>query len=246
MRREKKAKAEGAVIITLVAMMVLILTVSVLASELEPTGPPSEGAMKTLDEIYSKLETIESNCVPAPPTSCEGATVPKTGQTICSDSDGIEITCAGTGQDGEYQKGVEWPTPRFIDNGDGTVTDNMTDLIWLKNADCFGLRTWTNALSDCNGLASGTCGLTDGSSAGDWRLPNVNELISLIDRSQFNPALPSGHFFTGVQFTTYWSSTSHAADGSYLAWTVSMVHGVVFYYVKTTITHVWPVRGGID
>ena len=101
------------------------------------------------------------------------APVEKTGQTGCWDASGTSETCAGTGQDGELQKGVSWPDPRFTDNGDGTVTDNLTGLIWLKNANCFGQRTWANALSDCNNLASGSCGLTDGSSAGDWSLPNV-------------------------------------------------------------------------
>jgi hypothetical protein len=65
-------------------------------------------------------------------------TVRKTGQTGCWDSSGAVIACAGTGQDGELQKGAALPSPRFTDNGDGTVTDNLTGLIWLKNADCWG------------------------------------------------------------------------------------------------------------
>jgi hypothetical protein len=66
------------------------------------------------------------------------APVPKTGQTTCWDEHGEPINCEGTGQDGELQKGVPWPDPRFTDNADGTVTDNLTGLIWLRNADCFG------------------------------------------------------------------------------------------------------------
>ena len=58
--------------------------------------------------------------------------LPKTGQTICYDTAGTVITCAGTGQDGDKQAGVAWPSPRFIDNYDGTVADNMTGLVWLK------------------------------------------------------------------------------------------------------------------
>ena len=64
--------------------------------------------------------------------------------------------------------GVEWPNPRFTDNLDGTATDNLTGLIWLKDANCFGPRTWSDALSVCNGLADGSCWLTDGSDAGDF------------------------------------------------------------------------------
>ena len=48
---------------------------------------------------------------------------------------------------GEQAVGVEWPNPRFTDNGDGTVTDNLTALIWLKNANCFGVEKWNDALS---------------------------------------------------------------------------------------------------
>ncbi|MEJ2240301.1 MAG: hypothetical protein P8X82_18580, partial [Gemmatimonadales bacterium] len=75
------------------------------------------------------------------------APVPQTGQTRCWDDSGSAISCAGTGQDGEYQTGVT-VDPRFADNGDGTVTDNLTGLIWLQNADCFWIRNWTDALSD--------------------------------------------------------------------------------------------------
>ena len=52
------------------------------------------------------------------------ALVPQTGQT----------DYYAAGDDGALQKGVPWPTPRFTDNGNGTVTDNLTHLIWLKNA----------------------------------------------------------------------------------------------------------------
>ena len=70
------------------------------------------------------------------------APVAKTGQTISYENY----------DDGYYQKGVEWPSPRFNDNGDGTITDNLTGLIWLKNAACFAIRTWFEALTDCHSL----------------------------------------------------------------------------------------------
>ena len=101
----------------------------------EPSaGPGSTG--HTLDEVYEK----------ALPTQVE-----KTGRTTCYGPDGIVIPCAGSGQDGELQKGVAWPNPRFTDNGDGTVTDNLTGLIWLKHASCgdlYGTNSggWANWL----------------------------------------------------------------------------------------------------
>ena len=69
---------------------------------------------------------------PCPPDA--PAPVQKTGQ----------ITVYGPRDDGYWQQalGVEWPNPRFTDNGDGTVTDNLTGLIWLKDANCFGQKTW--------------------------------------------------------------------------------------------------------
>jgi len=52
--------------------------------------------------------------------------LPKTGQTHCYDTAGNPIASAGTGQDGEIQTGVAWPTPRFAVNGNTTITDNLT------------------------------------------------------------------------------------------------------------------------
>ena len=166
---------------------------------------------------------------------CPGgfAAVPQTGQT----------TSYATGDDGDLEKGVTWPNPRFTDNGDGTVTDNLTGLMWLKTANCFGTRTWDQALSDCNGLSNGSCGLTDGSVDGDWRLPNVNELISLVDRGRLIPPLPFGHPFTNVRSDPYWSSTT-AADSSFFAWYVDMNLGDVFSVANGNVHYVWPVRGG--
>src|SRR3989304_8328516 len=109
------------------------------------------------------------------------AKVEKTGQIISHSA----------GDDGDLKKGVKWPNPRFSDLGNGAVKDRLTKLIWLKNANDFGLRRWDQALSDANTLASGSHGLTDGSKAGGWRLPNVKELQSLIDFAYINPALSS-------------------------------------------------------
>lgn len=172
-----------------------------------------------------------------------GAGVPKTGQT----------TSYGTRDDGALQIGVAWPVPRFTDNSDGTVTDNLTGLIWLKSARCeiffdgdpigHNQRSWSNALTAANSLAEGYCGLSDGSSAGDWRLPNVRELHSLIDFSQYNPVLPSGHPFTGVQSYSYWSSTTRAHFTA-TAWYVRLKAGTMYGLAKTDMCYMWPVRGG--
>jgi hypothetical protein len=179
-----------------------------------------------------------------------------------------------TGDDGDLRMGVSWPRPRFTDNGNGTVTDNLTGLIWLQDANCFeaGLP-WADALAGSNALfdgcttcggTEGDCGLSDGSVPGDWRLPNRYELESLMDLAFSDPALSNaagtGHWvegdaFSGVQSFSddspaasyYWSSTTVASD-SRQAWFVNPFRGDPWIAWKAnegpTQMRVWPVRGG--
>jgi len=144
--------------------------------------------------------------------------------------------------DGWYHMGISWGM-RFTDNGNGTMTDTLTGLIWLKNANCWGALTWSQALTYAHGLVNGQCGLTDGSIAGDWRLPNVKELTSLIDYDFFSPAMHQWQSFNNVQSAIYWASTTKF-DYPDEAWGVDMHDGVVFYGFKTNFFCVWPVRGG--
>ncbi|NJD38078.1 MAG: DUF1566 domain-containing protein [Geobacter sp.] len=91
---------------------------------------------------------------------------------------------------------ISAPTAGFAgDNGNGTVTVNGQ--VWLKNADCFGKVLYSAAQSAVAGLASGQCGLTDGSAAGQWRLPTIAEL-SMINTQRA--------LFTNSTGTPYWSS----------------------------------------
>jgi hypothetical protein len=153
-------------------------------------------------------------------------------------------TSDATGDDGDLQKGVAWPSPRFTDNEDGTVKDNLTGLIWLKDANCPGeTKDWSDALTYCNSLASGSCGLTDDSVAGDWRLPNVKELHSLIDCGRYDPALPSDHPFINVQSSFYWSGSRYEGETGF-AWLVAVYNGLVSATEKSLPLYVWPVRGG--
>jgi hypothetical protein len=144
------------------------------------------------------------------------ALVPKTGQTTSYD----------TGDDGDHLAGIAIPNPRFTDNTDGTVTDEKTGLVWLKNANCYGERIWRNALTDSNTLNSGECGLTDGSVEGDWRLSNRFELESLLDLGNSLPALPIGHPFINLMSFPYWTSTEYDVQLTY-KWYVHMFDGSV-------------------
>jgi hypothetical protein len=211
-------------------------------------NPPCEGnfdyncTVDGLDAAVFKSDFGRSG-IKNPCPSAGPALVPKTGQT----------TSYAFGDDGDLEKGVTWPNPRFTDNGDGTVTDNLTGLIWLKNANCFGLRTWDQALADCNGLKNGECGLTDGSVAGDWRLPNLFELESLRDMAYNNPALSNaagtGQWAAGDPFNNVqsdlilWSSTTYVFNTEN-AWTVFMQNGSVSINGKFGFDYVWPTRRG--
>jgi hypothetical protein len=160
------------------------------------------------------------------------APVPKTGQSISY----------GARDDGELQQGVEWPGPRFTDNSDGTVTDNLTGLIWLQDALRFSDLSFADALAACNALADDGTDLTDDSLAGDWRLPNIWELGSLNDFGERGPALPVGNPFNVGNAGTYWSSTTAAANSN-RAWTIGTGIGRVTGVAKGQLNQVWPVRG---
>jgi Protein of unknown function (DUF1566)/Carboxypeptidase regulatory-like domain len=161
-----------------------------------------------------------------------------------------QTTSYASGDDASEGKGVAWPGTRFVDNQDGTVTDNLTGLIWLENAGCFSPTTWSTAVAEVNQLASGACGLSDGSSAGQWRLPNLNELESLVDVSTANPALSAGNPFTNVSNAIYWSSTSYFGGeaGSPNAWAIRFSDGRYMNdftsNVKASANNaVWAVKG---
>ena len=166
--------------------------------------------------------------------------VPKTGQTI-SHRDG---------DDGWYSTnyGVAWPNPRFTVgtgiNGTNLVTDNLTGLMWARNANLLGGSTnWEGAIDFCNNLNYG--GHTD------WRLPNTRQLDSLIHYGVFAPALPNtagtGQWtnndpFTNVPTGQYWTSTEYGTfTYAFFVRPHTAQHG---NELKTTEYYVWPVRGG--
>ena len=161
--------------------------------------------------------------------------IPKTGQT----------KSYRTGDDGSYQKGVAWPNPRFtVQTDTNCVLDNLTGLMWARNANLSGKMTWDEAIDYCEALNYG--------GHNDWRLPNIREHYSLSDNDYFNPALCNtsgpGHWttndpFTNVQFDHYWASSTVPADAG-SAWRWDGSHGYQDSDAKTSRWYVWPVRGG--
>ena len=175
--------------------------------------------------------------------------LPRTGQTTCYDSSGVVISCTGTGQDGDIQAGVAWPSPRFADNGDNTVTDNLTGLMWTQDGNAPGPfacspainKTWQEALDYVACLNTNNY-----LGYNDWRLPNINELESLINAELTNTATwLNTQGFNNVRSNYYWSSTS-VANYPYYVWVVVMWHGYVYdsHPKSNSFDYVWPVRSG--
>ena len=121
----------------------------------------------------------------------------------------------------------------FIDNGDGTVTDNATSLMWQKDT-APGTYTWEEALSYCENLKL--------AGYNDWRLPNRNELQSIVDYSQHDPSIDT-IFFPNTISSLYWSSTTYAYGPSY-AWGISFGHGGMYGLTKSYNLYVRAVRSG--
>ena len=118
--------------------------------------------------------------------------------------------------------------------GGAAVLDKETGLVWEQSPDT-STRIWTSAISHCYQRQVG--------GRKGWRLPTIEELASLVDTTQINPALPSGHPFVNVQLPNYWSAATFA-DGSTFAWVVAFGFGSVNLNNKTGINYVWCVRGG--
>ena len=136
---------------------------------------------------------------------------------------------------------------RWCDQGDGTVKDMTTGLVWLQDASCMGQMDWYNAIMQpVTNLRSGDCSgtLADGSVWGDWRMPKKSELegitvgVESIRSSQM-------YHFNGVQPDLYWTSSS-LNFYFYEIWTVHLHDEYVGTYIWPDPLFmgplIWPVR----
>lgn len=147
----------------------------------------------------------------------------ETGQTNCYNTAGQAIECDSAdwpGQDGAYLTGCPMEG-RFVNNGDGTVTDNCTGLMWQQTRAPGGYN-WQEALKYCDSLE-----LAEHS---DWRLPSIRELHSILDYGRFDPAIDAA--FDADTIEWYWTSTTYEGDAT-LAWDISFYHGAVNFVIKT-------------
>jgi len=141
--------------------------------------------------------------------------------------------------------------------GNGTVTDTLTGLIWLKAGDCFDRENYDAARAAAGGLKDGACGLTDGSSAGEWRLPTKEEWEAIVVLPETACDFGDVHLpnaagdacwsdseeedaFTGAYASAYWSVTS--GSSSSFAWIVYLHDAYFTPDVKTDRNYVWAVR----
>lgn len=135
-----------------------------------------------------------------------------TGTLVCPPARGLPKTgqtdSYRTRDDGDLRIGYPLTGPRFTDLGDGTIKDNATGLEWVKQPENIGgvwedggqptLVLWNDAIDNCNAL--------NYAGHSDWRLPNVMELLSIVDYTKFDPCIDET-FFPNTKSGFYWSST---------------------------------------
>ena len=253
-----------------VMSLTVVISPSLLAGNLDSSAAPSNSgsAMYKLEDIYNRLndgtEGTKRSGGFQEPSSGPG----NTGKTlnevmdkapVKNNTDGASPSDVTTGKTYWGLKDGSWGLqtgPRYIDNGDGTVTDKTTGLIWLQDADCVGQQTWANVDTSAEVVAlinGASCENYTASTFNDWRLPTIQELQSVLDYNYGNPAISNargdaklttdGDAFSGVQTSRYWSSSTDAVSTTY-AWYVSLSSGRVGSSLKADANYVWPVRGG--
>ena len=163
--------------IAVTTLLFLIVAVAACAGQAQIAS-----ASTTLDQPLSASSEPASTTLSSP--------IPDTGQTTCY-NDSSAITCpsegaAFYGQDAQFTGN----TPSYTDNGDGTITDNVTGLMWQQSPDFDGDGDIDAADKFTYAEALAGAGSFNLAGYGDWRLPTIKELYSLID---FNGLDPSGY-----------------------------------------------------
>ncbi len=220
--------------------------------------PPVPASFRALDPTIPSDSVIATSIDILATTACTGGPLAEplqTGQT----------TAYGTGSDGDLQNGV---ARSYTDNGDGTITDNTTGLMWEKKDQSGGIHDWGNTYTwgmtsspyTMNGTMVTTFLATLNAGAGfaghtDWRIPNRFELESLVNLQNVNPAVDAAFDASCASNCTvltcsctdrfyYWSSTTYQGFPSY-AWGVDFNVGDVDGLSKSTGYYVRAVRGGL-
>ncbi len=135
-------------------------------------------AQPTTTNTYTPTigSTNHARLTPYPMAAWSEAGLPDTGQ--------VTSTTTTFGEDSDYTTAPETRPQSFTDNGDGTITDNVTGLMWQK-VDA-GEMTWENAINNASAQTTG--------GYSDWRLPNPQEIFSIFNHENNNPALNTTWF----------------------------------------------------
>ena len=216
-----------------------------------PGDPSSAGRMYTLENIYDYLTTgtapSKATGAFANPTAGPGSTMHTTDEIFAAITDvyADAVSMPATGQttsyrtadDGDHETGS---VLSYTDNGDGTVTDDNTGLMWAKDGNGAGCNNgstaiWNSAIDYCDGLTFATYS--------DWRLPNIKELygITKLDANQSDPYIDQT-YFPNTQSFNYWSSTTFPAYIG-VALYVHFSLGAVYPNDKADYDYVRCVRG---
>jgi hypothetical protein len=114
------------------------------------------------------------------------------------------------------------------------VYDSATGLYWQDNIEAKTTeKKWVESIIYCENLNL--------NAHNDWRLPNKNELINIVDYTVYSPAM--NDVFQNITSSCYWSSTTDASITDY-AWDVNFHYGSTYYYFKSYSCYVRCVRGG--
>ncbi|PKM99066.1 MAG: adhesin [Elusimicrobia bacterium HGW-Elusimicrobia-2] len=160
---------------------------------------------------------------------CYSGELPDTGQTTSYTET--------YGEDHDYQPAAS--SMSYTDNGNGTITDNRTGLMWLQEGNYAfngqtSTGTWEQALGYCENFTY--------AGYSDWRLPNVRELDSIVKFEGAAPFINTTYFLNTVS-GVYWTSTTYVPITT-RAMYVGFDSGCVYYDNKTGAYCVRPVRGG--
>lgn len=228
-------------------------------------GDVNGDARVTIDEVVHTVDAALHGCSAVPVT---GPRLLATGQTQCDQGNGQLGPCPGvpSGQDGMVGAGVR---PSYTDNGDGTITDHATGLMWEKLSHDDSIHSWKTTYHWSEAVNEKMVALNTHPCFADhcdWRLPNRRELESLVNVGVWGPAVASPFYkdcpdpdaedeFCTVltcsctQSGLYWSSTSYQSASTLgVAWLVDFNQGLVNAAEKTLEMRVYyarAVRGGL-
>ena len=219
MVRSSQQKSRSSVWAWLVGLALVLGFSSVAFGQAPPPAGPIEDLQGTLGIILDRLDDLEGK-VDNLPTGVDLRGVTQNWDKQLDATNGDANGCN---------------SDRFTCLwGDTAVRDNETGIVWDRDPDT-GTRAWTGAISHCaNREVGGRKG---------WSLPMREQLATLVDTSNSDPALPTGHPFLNVQSAAYWSATTNASTPTN-AWFVRFSLGDVGISVKDGSQHAWCARGG--